>query len=287
MRAGRFDFVGLFRYRGSVTSDACPPTDTGSSKGATPPGAFALSIVIPALNEHDRLPPTLHRISEFLESGTRWRPAEIIVVDDGSTDATGAAARAVELGGDIELMVLTHAENRGKGAAIRTGFAGSRGAWVLLTDADLAAPIEEVDVLADHTPGRRTIAVGSRAVDRRLISDPQPWYRDLMGRTFNLAVRVLGLSGISDTQCGFKLFPGEIARALAAAQRLDGFAFDVEHLTLCGLWGIEAREIGVRWRHVEASRVLAARHSAQMLRDIIRLWWWRQRGQLPRNPEAV
>ena len=108
-----------------------------------------------------------------------------------------------------------------------------------------------------------------------------------MGRTFNLAVRVLGLSRISDTQCGFKLFPGEIARALAAAQRLDGFAFDVEHLALCGLWDVEALEVGVRWRHVEASRVLAARHSAQMLRDIIRLWWWRRRGLLPRDPGAV
>ena len=270
-----------------MTGDTTPPAGTGSAGGAAPPDAYVLSIVIPALNEHDRLPPTLRRINEFLMSDTQWRPAEIIVVDDGSTDATGDAARAVELGNDIELVVLTHVNNRGKGAATRTGFAGSRGSWVLLTDADLASPIEEVAVLAEHTSGRRTIAVGSRAVDRRLITDPQPWYRDLMGRTFNLAVRVLGLSRISDTLSAFKLLPGEIARALAAAQRLDGFAFDVEHLALCGLWDVEALEVGVRWRHVEASRVLAARHSAQMLRDIIRLWWWRRRGLLPRDPGAV
>ncbi|MGD9252581.1 MAG: glycosyltransferase family 2 protein [Holophagae bacterium] len=270
-----------------MTTDAPSANDTGGSGDAAPPVEYALSVVIPALNEHDRLPPTLRRIGEFLVSDSHWRPAEIIVVDDGSTDETTAAARAVEIGDDIALVVVAHADNRGKGAATRTGFANSRGAWVLLTDADLAAPIEEVAVLAEHTTGRRTIAVGSRAVDRRLISERQPWYRDLMGRTFNLAVRSLGLSHISDTQCGFKLFPGEIARALAAVQRLDGFAFDVEHLTLCGLWGIEVKEVGVRWRHVEESRVLAARHSAQMLRDIMRLWWWRQRGHLPRSPEAV
>ena len=96
-----------------------------------------------------------------------------------------------------------------------------------------------------------------------------------MGRTFNLLVRMLGLSNIHDTQCGFKLFPGSLARNLAAVQRLDGFAFDVELLVIARSWGYSIHEVGVHWRHIEASRVLAMRHSAQMLRDLLKLRWWR------------
>lgn len=106
-----------------------------------------------------------------------------------------------------------------------------------------------------------------------------------MGRTFNLIVRMLGLSRIHDTQCGFKLFPGNLARSLAAVQRLDGFAFDVELLVIARSWGYPVHEVGVRWRHIEASRVLAVRHSAQMLRDLLRLWWWRTSGALPPAPK--
>ncbi len=247
------------------------------------PAIPALSIVIPALDERDRLPPTAKKIIAFLAGRPRWLPAEIVVVDDGSSDGTGDAVLGVELAEDIELHLHTHARNRGKGAATRTGFARARGRLVLLTDADLAAPIEELEELAEAAAGG-AVAVGSRAVDRSLISDPQPWYRDLMGRTFNLLVRTLGLSPIGDTQCGFKLFPGDLARDLAREQRIDGFAFDVEHLVLARAWGCDVREIGVRWRHVEASRVLAIRHSAQMFRDLLRLWWWRSTGTLPRPP---
>lgn len=249
------------------------------------PAAPVLSIIIPALDERDRLPPNLQAIVDFLAGESRWRPAEIVVVDDGSRDGTGDAALEVELADDVELHLHTHAGNRGKGAAVRTGFGNARGDLVLLTDADLAAPIEELARLADAAGGG-AVAVGSRAVDRRLISERQPWYRDVMGRTFNLAVRSLGLSDLGDTQCGFKLFPGHLARALARVQRLDGFAFDVEHLVLARAWGVEIREIGVRWRHVEASRVLAGRHSIQMLRDLVRLWWWRSLGALPPPPEG-
>jgi dolichyl-phosphate beta-glucosyltransferase len=245
-----------------------------------------LSIVIPAFNESDRLPPNLHHMVRFMASDPQWLPAEIVVVDDGSHDGTGPAVAAIEPAEGIELRLCTHPHNRGKGAAVRTGFRNARGSLVLLTDADLAAPIEEVGRLGDAARGG-AIAVGSRAIDRTLITNPQPWYRDIMGRTFNLVVRALGLSTISDTQCGFKLFPGDLARALAAAQQVDGFAYDVEHLVLARSWGFTAHEIGVHWRHVEASRVLAVRHSAQMLRDLIRLWWWRFTGALPPAPDGL
>jgi len=239
-----------------------------------------LSIVIPALNEAGRLEPTLDRITSFLAREPSWRPAEIIVVDDGSSDRTAEIARSHNAGDGVDLAVASHPVNRGKGAAVRTGFSRSRGEWVLLTDADMSAPIEDLEVLA-AAADRDSLAVGSRAVDRDLVTLRQPLHRDLMGRTFNLAIRTLGLTRLGDTQCGFKLFPGDLARSLAAAQKIDGFAFDVELLVLARHWGYRIHEVGVHWQHVEASRVLAIRHSSQMLRDALWLWWRRATRQLP------
>jgi dolichyl-phosphate beta-glucosyltransferase len=244
-----------------------------------------LSVVIPALNEEQRLPPTLARIGAYLAAHPDWLPAEIIVVDDGSSDGTAAAAADVGLPDGIAFNISEHDANCGKGAAVRTGFGLARGHWVLLTDADLSSPIEELAVLA-RAVSRRVVAIGSRALDRRLVEIPQPRHRDLMGRTFNLVLRILGLTHVSDTQCGFKLFPGDLARELARVQRLDGFAFDVELLVVSDHWGFQYKEIGVRWNHVEASRVLAARHSMEMIGETLQLWWWKARNKLPPRPEV-
>jgi dolichyl-phosphate beta-glucosyltransferase len=245
-----------------------------------------LSVVIPALNEADRLPPTLARIGAFLGALPDWLPAEIIVVDDGSSDGTSAAAARVDLPLGIDFRVAEHPRNLGKGAAVRTGFDLAVGRWVLLTDADLSTPIEELPVLA-RAASRDSVAVGSRAVERRLVETPQPRHRDIMGRTFNLILHVLRLTRIRDTQCGFKLFPGELARALAGVQRLDGFAFDVELLLLADSWGYKLNEIGVRWNHIEASRVMAVRHSMEMFGDTLHLWWWKAFGRLAPRPKAL
>ncbi len=245
-----------------------------------------LSVVIPALNEAGRLPPTLARIGAYLATHPDWQPAEIIVVDDGSSDGTAAAAADVDLPHGIALHVVGHPNNLGKGAAVRTGFGLTRGHWVLLTDADLSAPIEALPLLA-RAASRGSVAVGSRAIERRLVETPQPRHRDMMGRAFNLMLRMLRLTGTRDTQCGFKLFPGELARALSGVQRLDGFAFDVELLLLAGSWGFGLNEIGVRWNHVEASRVMAVRHSMEMFGDTLRLWWWRASGKLAARPKAL
>jgi len=240
-----------------------------------------LSIIVPAYNEADRLPGTLRRMLEFLASAAEWEPAEVVVVDDGSIDGTAAAAESELAPGGLAYRIERHPRNRGKGAAVRTGMAVSSGRRVLLSDADLATPIEELEhlwALCDD----RAVAIGSRAVDRRLIEQRQPWYRDLMGRSFNLLVRSLVGVPVHDTQCGFKLFPGELARHLARVQRLDGFAFDVELLARSTALGYELREIGVRWRHVEASRVSPIRHSLQMFRDLLRIAAMKGSGDLGR-----
>jgi dolichyl-phosphate beta-glucosyltransferase len=242
-----------------------------------------LSVVIPAFNEAERLPPTLQEIIRYLGAMSEWLPAELIVVDDGSLDGTADAAAALEVPGGLALAVIRHARNRGKGAAVRSGFLESHGAQILLCDADLASPIDQLAVLA-ASGTQDTVRIGSRALDRTLIAIRQPSYRDLMGRAFNLAVRALVLPGIHDTQCGFKLYPGDLGRALAAAQRIDGFAFDVELLFLARRWGAPVIEVPVCWRHIEASRVRPLLHSAQMLRD---LTWLRLRaaaGTLPPGP---
>ena len=235
-----------------------------------------LSIVIPAFNEERRLPATLERIGTFLAGRHDWLPTELIVVDDGSDDRTVAVARALALPAGISLAVVTLGANRGKGAAVRAGLAAGRGARVLISDADLATPSEELDALA----GRAVpLAVGSRAVRRELIGTRQPLPRDLMGRSFNLFLRLLGLTRLLDTQCGFKLLDGELARRLAGELRLDGFAFDVELLARAARVGAAIAEVPVRWHHVEESRVRPLRHGLAMLADAvrIRLWLWRGR----------
>ena len=239
-----------------------------------------LTVVIPAYNEHDRLGPSLVRIASYVEDRPHWRPAELIVVDDGSGDGTFEVASSHPVSEDVAVIkVLRHSTNLGKGAAVRTGFSQSTGEQILLSDADLATPIEELETLAAGG-SQASVRVGSRALNRELIFVPQPRYRDLMGRTFNLVVQTLLLPGIHDTQCGFKLFPGDLGRHLAAVQRLDGFAFDVELLMVSRAWGVPIVEVPVRWRHVEASRVRPVAHSAEMLADLVGLGWRRLRGAL-------
>lgn len=230
-----------------------------------------LTVVIPAFNEAGRLPATLDRIGAFLASRVDWRPAEIIVVDDGSCDTTADAVASHEPGIGIDLRIIRLEVNRGKGAAVRAGMAASRGARVLVSDADLATPIEEIDaLLGAATP----VAFGSRALRRELIAQRQPLFRETMGRCFNVLVRGLRLSRMHDTQCGFKLIDGDLARSLSGVMRIDGFAFDIEMLARAARLGAACAEVPVRWAHVEASRVQPVRHSLQMARDVLRLRWW-------------
>jgi dolichyl-phosphate beta-glucosyltransferase len=227
--------------------------------------------VIPAFNEEGRLPATLARIAAYLMSQSQLLPAEIIVVDDGSTDATARVVEGFSAPAGLRVQAVRLGRNRGKGAAVRAGLAASTGALVLISDADLATPIEELGALLES---KAMLAAGSRGLRRELIVRRQPLPRDTLGRLFNLGLRLLGLTTLRDTQCGFKLLEGGLARRLAGELRLDGFAFDVELLARARRSGAAVVEVPVRWYHVESSRVRPLRHGLQMLRDALRIRWW-------------
>ena len=232
-----------------------------------------LSIVIPAFNEAQRLGPTLRRVVDYLRrNGADY---EVLVVDDGSTDATAEVAGEFAREG---VRVLRQEVNRGKGAVLKAGVLASRGREVLLTDADLSTPIEEIEKLRPHLADSELV-LGSRAVAGSDISKHQPFYREWMGRIFNLIIRLLGVRGLRDTQCGFKLLRGEVARRLFAELRIERFAYDVELVWLARRHGFRVAEVGVRWADSPSTRVNALTDSSRMLWDVLALRWrdWRAR----------
>jgi dolichyl-phosphate beta-glucosyltransferase len=206
-----------------------------------------LSVVIPAYNESLRLPRTLAAISAFLASwpGT----AEVLVVDDGSRDDTAAVARA------LGATVVGDAQNHGKGHAVRRGMLAARGVRRLMTDADLSTPMEDLPALMARLDEGYGVAIASRAVAGSRVLVRQPWYRENLGRVFNLWVRMVALPGLADTQCGFKLFSAEAAEAVFGAARQDGFSFDVEALYIARRRGFRIAEVPVTWRNDLATSV--------------------------------
>jgi dolichyl-phosphate beta-glucosyltransferase len=214
----------------------------------------SISIIIPAYNEQIRLPDTLRKVTEYLETSA-WTFYEILVVDDGSKDDTFAVAedfaRAYR-----HVRVLRNPGNRGKGFSVRHGMMEATGEWRLFTDADLSTPIEELQKLwCVIARGNYDIAIGSRALDRSLIGVRQPGYREAFGRFFNGVMRVATGLQISDTQCGFKLFRGAVAGEIFASQTLERFGFDAEVLYIASRRGYGIAEVPVRWNHVEGSKV--------------------------------
>ncbi|HEX3131292.1 MAG TPA: dolichyl-phosphate beta-glucosyltransferase [Thermoanaerobaculia bacterium] len=225
----------------------------------------AVSLVIPAYNEAERLGSTLERAVGYLSR--RGAPYEVLVVDDGSRDRTVEVAEGFS---DRGVRVIRHERNRGKGAAVRTGVLASQGDEVLLSDADASTPIEELEKL-ERSLSEAPVVFGSRAVDGADVRQHQPFYRELMGKTFNRIIRLLGVRGVSDTQCGFKLMAGDVARELGAKLTIDGFAYDVELVWLARRRGYPIAEVGVIWVNSPDSRVDPVRSSLSMLRDVIRM----------------
>jgi dolichyl-phosphate beta-glucosyltransferase len=238
-----------------------------------------LSIIIPSYNEESRLPATLERIAEYLaDSGIQ---AEVLVVDDGSKDGTAAVAEyfIIKL---PTLRVISNGVNRGKGYSVRHGMQEARGRIALFTDADLSAPIEEAGKLIDALE-TFDVAIGSRAMDRSLISVHESSFREFAGIIFNKMVRIILWLPFVDTQCGFKAFRRERCAVIFEQQRIERFGFDPELLYLARHHGLRAVEIPVRWGHSPATKVSMLRDSIQMFIDIFTIRWNSLRGRYPRK----
>src|SRR5204862_7680317 len=230
-----------------------------------------ISVVIPAFNEAVRIGDTLAVTIAYLEKESPT--SEVIVVNDGSTDSTGEMIRKVSaVPSSVAVRLLENFPNRGKGAAVRTGLSSATKPIGVFFDADLSTPIDELPkIVAPIASGEVDIAFGSRALDRKLIGNRQPWRREQGGRVFNLVVRVATGLPFWDTQCGFKAFRLDICRPVIAQAQIDGFGFDVELLYLARQAGLRLREVPVRWNHYEGSKVSFFRDSLRMFREVIEL----------------
>jgi dolichyl-phosphate beta-glucosyltransferase len=226
-----------------------------------------LSVVIPCYNEQARLPATVDAIKRYMAQ--RGLDYELILSDDGSRDGTPELI-ASAMNGSPNVRGVKLPQNRGKGRALAEGVAITRGDQVLLTDADLSTPIEELPKLEARLDAGAGVVIASRSVKGSQIVISQPVYRVLMGKTFNLIVQVLLLPGLWDTQCGFKLFRGDLARGVFADLRTDGFGYDPEALYLAKKRGERIDEVGVVWRHSAPTKVAALRSSIDMFKDVIR-----------------
>ncbi len=255
-------------------------TTATTTETATTTAPVLLSVIIPAYNESRRVGQSLQRIIEHL-SQQPYR-CEVLLVDDGSKDGTvdvcveawEALSRRAE---GVEFRLLRNDQNRGKGFSVRQGMLMSRGEWVLFTDADLSSPIDQLDRLfAAAREEGADIAIGSRSAENAEV-DPPSFKRRLMSVAFSQVVRVLGLAGYTDTQCGFKLYRRAAAQAIASLQRTARWSFDVEHLLVADRLGYQVVEVGVRWQHRDGSKVQPIRAALGAVWDLVRMRWAHRR----------
>jgi dolichyl-phosphate beta-glucosyltransferase len=219
-----------------------------------------VSVVIPAYNEEHRLGPTLDRVCTYLDG--RRLTWEIVVVDDGSIDGTVDLVRAARAG-EPRIRLVRCPRNRGKGYAVREGVRAAVGDRILICDADMSAPIEELERLWAMSPGA-VGAIGSRS-DPNRITVHQSRARELLGRAGNWVIRRLARLDVADTQCGFKLFEGSAARELFARATIDRWSFDVEILHLCARFGWRVDEVPVRWAHMPGSKIRATAYIGSLM----------------------
>jgi dolichyl-phosphate beta-glucosyltransferase len=223
-----------------------------------------LSLIIPAYNEGSRIAGSVETVRAFLD--TLGKPYEIIVIDDGSTDSTAEVLPKLS-----DIKAISYQPNAGKGHAVRQGVSASSGEFVAFSDADLSAPIDELPKLFAAIDSGADVAIGSRALKSSQLVIHQPHYRELGGRALNLVIQMLAVPGIRDTQCGFKLFKGDVARRVFAKCFLSGWGFDVEVLYLARRMGYRVAEVPVRWSHSADSKIRPFRAGLQVLRDTLRI----------------
>lgn len=231
-------------------------------------GEIFLSLVIPCYNEETVIEDTLRRVIEYLR-GQEYS-SEIIVIDDGSQDNTRKIVRNLTKEFE-EIQILEGEVNKGKGFSVSKGLLHATGQVACFTDADLSTPIEEVEKLIKELNNGYDIAIGSRGLKESDIRKHQPWYRERMGKTFNLLIRWLVLAGIKDTQCGFKCFNKKIIPEIIGKQRVYGFSFDVEMLYIAKKLGYKIKEVPIRWHNNPHSKVNPFTEPIKMLLDILRI----------------
>ncbi|GDX81078.1 glycosyl transferase [Deltaproteobacteria bacterium] len=221
-----------------------------------------LSVILPAWNEAERLSATIEEVRAFLSAHAPG--GEIVVVDDGSSDGTPALARR------LGARVLVHPENRGKGAAVRTGMLAAEGELRLFCDVDLSTPMEEAVRLREALEGGAAVALGSRMISGATVTRARQRRRAALSVVFNQLIRELA-PGVSDTQCGFKMFTAEAANLLFRRGRIDRYAFDVELLLIARHHHLRVDEVPIRWAEADSSRVRLLHDGARMLVDLARI----------------
>ncbi|MCB1056873.1 MAG: glycosyltransferase family 2 protein [Acidobacteria bacterium] len=234
-------------------------------------------MIVPVYNEELRLAGPLEELYRLVTAAAG--STELIFVDDGSRDATAARLEDfVERCRPAPVRLLRLPENRGKGAAVRTGMLAAVGEEVLFTDLDLSTPLADLATLREHR-GAAGVAIGSRAVPGARILRSQPAYRSLGGKAVNLFVQLLAVPGIHDTQCGFKLFRREAAHEVFRRTTLDGFSFDIEALFIARRLGFTIAEVPVTWTDVAGSKVSPLKDGLRLLADLLRIRWRALRGR--------
>ncbi len=227
-----------------------------------------LSVVVPAFNEEKRIGSTLPAIFEYLDK-TAYR-YELIVVDDGSKDRTKDVVRSL-IDGVEGARLISYFPNRGKGYAVRCGILGSKGKNILFTDADLSTPIQEVEKFFPLLDKGYDIVIASKRLVDSKVEVFQPFYRRESAKIFNfIRYAILGVD-YADTQCGFKLFKGRVARDLFGRLTIERYMFDSETLYLAEKLGYRVKEMPVRWRDVPGSTLNITREGTHMLRDLVRI----------------
>ncbi|MEX2015688.1 MAG: dolichyl-phosphate beta-glucosyltransferase [Candidatus Hydrogenedentales bacterium] len=235
--------------------------------------SLRLSVIVPCYNERRRIGETLAQFDAYL----RRQPykSEIILVDDGSTDGTAPYVRE----NFAAVRVIDYRPNRGKGHASKVGFEESKAPYRLISDADASTPIDELEKFWPEIDAGADIVIGSRALPHSQIEVRQPWYRQNMGRTYNLVLRSLGLTQFPDTQCGFKLFTGKACDVILPRQTADGFGADAEWLYISRRHGLRVAQVPVRWINSPDTRVHAVLDSVDMLGEVLKIRWNALRGR--------
>lgn len=233
-------------------------------------GQIGLSIVIPVFQEARKVCGDIAAAAAFLAGFEEG--GEIVVVDDGSRD--GTAEKAEGCAASVPVRVIRLERNRGKGCAVRTGILESRGRYVMFADSGCCVPyVEAMTGVRLIKDGQCVIAHGSRKLNVSHIHRPQSWYRRLCSQMFGwlLIHDIKRLANLTDTQCGFKVYNGDIARCLYAASTVDGFMFDIEIILLAIKYGYAIREFPVDWSWDPDSRLRPAHEAVKVLRDLLRL----------------